>query len=316
MCVAYDTGMSEKVRITDVSPRDGLQNEPEIIATDDKIRLIRRLLASGVDEIEVTSFVSPRWVPQLADGPAVIEAIGVEATCMADAPQLSVLVPNEQGFEEALLAREQGVPLKIAMFAAASETFSQQNTNGTIAEVIDRFRPIVPRAAELEMPIRFYVSCVVECPFEGRIKPAAVRGVVDQLLELHDSPTVDIDLGETIGVATPDDINALLDAFEDSHIERMTLHLHDTQGRAADCVAAALQRGVRSFDGSAGGLGGCPYASTEERRAPGNIATESLVQRVEAEGFETGVDTERLEAAAVCAREIVLTARSGMGGLT
>ena len=304
--------MSQRVRITDVSPRDGLQNETRIIATDDKVRLIRRLLAAGLDEIEVTSFVSPRWVPQLADGPEVLDAIGLEATHMADAPVLSVLVPNLQGFHAAAAIHDAGTPLKIALFAAASETFSHQNTNASIAEVIERFRPILPEAAKRKMPVRFYVSCAIECPFEGRIAPPAVRAVVDQLLALHDTPDLDLDLADTIGTATPDDINALLDAFDDRHISRMTLHLHDTHGRAADCVAAALKRGVRSFDGAAGGLGGCPYASTDEKRAPGNIATETLVTRIHDEGYTTGVDMERLNAAAICASEINTVSNGGL----
>lgn len=225
-----------------------------------------------------------------------------------------MLVPNEKGFERALAFHRRGMPLKIALFTAASETFAQKNTNASIAQTIERFRPIVPRAVEAGMDLRFYVSCAVACPFEGAIAPWAVRRVVDQLLALVDDEderlAVDIDLGDTIGVGHPHEIEALLNEFDDGMREQITLHLHDTFGRAASCVLAGLNAGVISFDGSAGGLGGCPYASTPGRRAPGNISTEVLVRAVHGAGFVTRVDLEALAEAGAYARQIVERARA------
>lgn len=322
--------MNAPVRITDVSPRDGLQNEPGVIPTAAKVRLVEALCVAGVDEVEVTSFVSPKWVPQLADAEDVLREVAefaegvrhVSAAMPARAgtgggalPVFSVLVPNDKGFERAL-AVHRGVPgrpalpLKVAAFTAASETFSKKNTNASIAESVERFRAFIPAAIDEGMRVRLYVSCVVACPFEGAIAPEAVRRVVDMLLDLArndaERAALDIDLGDTIGVATPAQIEGLLGAFDAPLREKqITLHLHDTFGRAAECVRAALDMGVRSFDGSAGGLGGCPYASTAERRAPGNISTETLVRAVRSAGFECGIDDEALEEATRAARQAV-----------
>ena len=320
--------MGERVRITDVSPRDGLQNEPGVIPTVDKVRLIELLSAVGFDELEITSFVSPKWVPQLADAGEVVGAIadfaeGVRSVTSViprpetrdqagGLPMYSALVPNEKGFERALEAHENGFPLKVALFTAASETFSTKNTNASIEHSIARFAPIVPRALDAEMPIRAYISCAIACPFEGAIDPGAVRAVADRLLELAPAgarQSIDIDLGDTIGVAHPDDVAALLARFEDL-LPQLTLHLHDTHGRAPACVKTALAMGVRSFDGSAAGLGGCPFASTPDRRAPGNIATETLVRTIHDAGFTTGADLEILAEGASFAREIVERARA------
>lgn len=307
--------MNDLARITDVAPRDGLQNEPGVIATDDKVRLIELLAATGVDEIEVTSFVSPRWVPQLGDAQDVLA--GARERLPRDRrPVLSALVPNEKGFERASAIHADDFPLKIATFTAASETFSKKNTNATIAEAVDRFRSFLPRAFDLEMDVRFYISCVVACPYEGRIEPRAVRRVADQLLELApgaalDAGRVEIDLGDTIGAAAPDDIDALLDAFEGFPREApLVLHLHDTFGRAAACARRGVERGVRRFDGSAAGLGGCPFAGTPEDPAPGNISTESLVAALESAALRTRIDHDRLGAASDFAREIVAEARA------
>lgn len=320
--------MGERVRITDVSPRDGLQNEAGVIPTLDKVRLIELLSAVGFDEIEITSFVSPKWVPQLADAGEVVGAIadfveGVRSVTsvipraetrdqVGDLPLYSALVPNERGFERALAFHEARFPLKIALFTAASETFSRKNTNASIAESIERFAPIVPRAIDAGMPIRMYVSCAVACPFEGAIEPGAVRAVVDRLLGLAPERArhaLDIDLGDTIGVAHPDGVVALLDRCSDV-LDQITLHLHDTHGRAAACVSTALAMGVRSFDGAAAGLGGCPFASTPQRRAPGNIAMDTLVRTIHDAGYTTGVDLDILTDAAAFAREIVDRARA------
>lgn len=301
--------MADLVRITDVAPRDGLQNEAAIVPIADKVRLIRALIASGADEVEATSFVSPKWIPQLGDAEAVLEALCAGEGAPSNAPVISALVPNEKGFERALLFHDRlkaaGYPggLKIAVFTAASETFSKKNTNATIAETIERFRAFIPGALRAGMAVRLYVSCVVSCPFEGPIAPIAVRNVADQLLAL--APGGELDLGDTIGAATVRDLDALLDVFSGAERGALTLHLHDTFGRAAACVARALERGVRSFDGAAGGLGGCPYASVPGRRAPGNIATETLVQSIRDSGFRTRVDEGLLHQAGAIARAIV-----------
>jgi hydroxymethylglutaryl-CoA lyase len=317
--------MAELVRITDVAPRDGLQNEAGFVPTEQKLELIERLIAAGVDEVEITSFVSPKWIPQLSDAEDVASRLrgriggrkrdGSNTSRTGD-PVFSVLVPNEKGLERALALHdpEGGFPLKIALFTAASETFSRRNTNATIAETIERFRPIVPRATDAGMDIRLYISCAVACPFEGAIAPAQVRRVADMLLDLFDAPgarsRAELDLGDTIGVATTAQIDALLNQFSASERAGLTLHLHDTFGRASDCVRAALAMGVRSFDGATGGLGGCPYASTPQRRAPGNISTEALVSAVRSAGFATHVNDASLQTAAEFARAIVHSARA------
>lgn len=319
--------MPHHIRITEVSPRDGLQNETGIIPTDKKILLIEQLAACGFDEIEVTSFVSPKWVPQLADAEQVLDGVRhfVEGVRMvagaiprtgnadpAGLPLFSVLVPNEQGLDRALAIHEAGLPLKIALFSAASEAFAQRNTNASIADTIERFRPIVPRALDANMPIRFYISTAIACPFDGPTDPAQVRRVADQLLDLAPNDTararIDLDLADTIGVAHPDDITALLAHFSDL-LPQLTLHLHDTHHRAPACISTALAMGVRSFDASAAGLGGCPFASTPATRAPGNIATHTLLKTILDNGYSTSVDPELLQHASDTARRIVADAR-------
>ncbi|MEQ8844064.1 MAG: hydroxymethylglutaryl-CoA lyase [Phycisphaerales bacterium] len=309
--------MSERVRITEVGPRDGLQNEPGVIAASNKIRLIELLMRTGVDEIELTSFVSPRWVPQLADAEEVLEGVR-DLVGKHRHPVFSVLAPNMRGFERAVAIHELGFPLKLALFAAASETFSRKNTNASIDDSIRRLREVIPEAVAAGMPLRLYISCAVACPYEGDIEPRSVRAVADRLLEAvkpERRAAVDLDLGDTIGRATPDQIDALLDAFDDL-TPQLTLHLHDTLGQATSCVERGLDRGVRSFDGSVAGLGGCPFASTPQNRAPGNIATGRLVDCVEAAGYETGIDREDLAKAATFATRIVEAARRGGGGGT
>lgn len=203
---------------------------------------------------------------------------------------------------------------KVAIFTAASETFARKNTNATIAETIARFRPVVEVARQERLEVRAYISCAIACPFEGPIKPEAVVEVASSLLDLG---LDDLDLGDTIGAGTPGSIGALLRYFNnelgiDSFGAITTLHLHDTFGHAAECVKAALDLGVRSFDGSVAGLGGCPYASTPGKRAPGNISTETLVRTVYEAGFTTGVDLDALNAAAEYARAIVAKARASV----
>ncbi|MDX2132174.1 MAG: hydroxymethylglutaryl-CoA lyase [Planctomycetota bacterium] len=316
--------MSDRVRITDVSPRDGLQNEPGVIPATDKASLVRAVVASGVDEVEVSSFVSARWVPQLGDAE---EVFGLLA---ADPPHrcvFSALVPNERGLDAALAVNARcGRALigKVAVFTAASETFSRRNTNASIAETLDRFAPVITRAHAAGVRVRGYVSCVVACPFEGPIAPDAVARVVARLRALG---VDEIDLGDTIGAGTPQTIAEVLDAVRPAWGDFVpadalaphgapagagycTLHLHDTFGQAAACVRAALDRGVRSFDGSVAGLGGCPYASTPHRRAPGNIDTQVLVRTLRERGFSTDVGDAALAHAAAVARDLVARART------
>lgn len=293
------------MRITDVSPRDGLQNEPGTIATPDKVRLVELLSATGVDEVEVSSFVSARWIPQLGDASEVLSALGPGKP---PGVVYSALVPNDKGMDAALQVNAQAgrrVLDKIAVFTAASETFAKRNVNASIAESIKRFEPVVARAKEHGLAIRGYISCVVRCPFEGPVSPERVAQVAQAL---HDMGVDEIDLGDTIGAAEPADVTILLHALVgrlgDSIIGRTTFHLHDTFGRATECVREALQLGVRSFDGAAAGLGGCPYAGTSGRRAPGNLSTESLVRTVHQAGFRTGVDLDQLAEAARFARTL------------
>jgi hydroxymethylglutaryl-CoA lyase len=319
--------MADRVFITDVSPRDGLQNEPGAIATADKLRLIQLLAESGVDGIELTSFVSPKWVPQLADAADVVE--GVWDTQPFPKAELIALVPNDKGMHavESLLAnrglgsrgqhRGGGWLDTIALFTAASETFCKKNINCTVAESIERFRPLIERAAEHNLRVRAYISCVVACPFEGPIAPARVAEVARMLADagLELGPDLSrndaIDLGDTIGAGTPETVAAAHKAVTEALGAPVIWHLHDTFGRAAECVRALLTEGCRSFDGSAAGLGGCPYASTPGKRAPGNIATDVLVRTIHGAGFTTGVDLERLAQASTFAAEMVARARTG-----
>lgn len=318
--------MSDLVRITDVSPRDGLQNEPlrpdgSAIPAADKVELVRLLAAAGVDEIEITSFVSPKWVPQLGDAPEVVRGVAALLSQSANAwpgsPEFSVLIPNLKGLEglesaDALACDRAGIdpPLvrKVGLFTAASETFSRKNTNASIAETIGRFREVMARGSANARVVRGYISCVVACPFEGPIAPARVGEVAAMLVDLGVS---EIDLGDTIGAGTPETIAAALEAVSKRigsgwfRRKAVTLHLHDTRGTAAACVEEALRFGVRSFDGAAGGLGGCPYASTPGRRAPGNISTETLVRTVHGCGYQTMVDEDALAEAGAFARGLV-----------
>jgi hydroxymethylglutaryl-CoA lyase len=324
--------MPERVRITDVSPRDGLQNEAGVISTADKILLADLLIKSNVDEVEVSSFVSAKWVPQLGDAAEVFAGLGKLHRCGGWGVRggvWSALVPNEKGMAAAMdVSRAAGTQLidKIAVFTAASETFSRKNTNASIAETIERFKPVVAMALEHDLEIRGYISCAIACPFEGPIDPARVARVAVDLINLGVS---DLDIADTIGAATPETLAAMLDVvgtairantagpFGYPSVPTLTLHLHDTFGRAADCVRTALDLGIYSFDGSVAGLGGCPYASKKLpdgtiQRAPGNISTELLVRTVHGAGFETGVDLDALARAADFAREVVARSRAGV----
>ena len=283
------------VRITEVGPRDGLQNEKGIVPVDAKVAFVDLLSEAGFREIEVSSFVSPKWVPQLGDAAEVFARIRRRPGTV-----YSALVPNERGMEGALAAQVG----KVAVFAAASEGFSRANTGGSIAEVLARFAPVIASARAARIPVRGYVSCVVRCPYDGPTAPAAVRAVVEQLLALG---VDEVDLGETLGVAEPADIARLYEEVARAVDPGLTtLHLHDSNGRALDNARAALSLGVRSFDASAGGLGGCPYAPG----ARGNVDTASLVAAVEAEGYTTGVDRETVARAMSSIRQHLRPAAS------
>ncbi|MEM9066332.1 MAG: hydroxymethylglutaryl-CoA lyase [Planctomycetota bacterium] len=296
---------TDHVRITDVAPRDGLQNESKRVPTSTKSVLVEKLATSGVNEVEITSFVSPKWIPQLGDA---------EELCQLVAPSkpagvvYSALVPNAKGMERLLAMNEHypGVIDKASVFTAASETFSQKNTNASIAETLGRFKPVIALARGAGLPVRGYVSCAIACPFEGTIEPEAVVEVASSLSELGAD---EIDLGDTIGAASVESISALLGVYQERlgsqamAPNRFTLHLHDTFGKAADCAIEAMSLGVRSFDASAGGLGGCPYASTSDRRAPGNLATHALLAAIERSGLTHSVDSTRLNDAVAIATE-------------
>jgi hydroxymethylglutaryl-CoA lyase len=267
------------IKICEVGPRDGLQNEANFVSAADKVRLIDLLSATGLGYIEAASFVSPKWVPQMADGADVLARIK-----RRDGVVYAALTPNLRGYREALQAGAD----EVAVFASASETFSAKNINCSIAASLIRYREICDRAKADGIPVRGYVSCVVACPYEGPIAPEAVRRVASALLRMG---CREISLGDTIGVATPNDITVLLDAILDEiPAERIAGHFHDTSGRALDCIRAGLDRSVAIFDASVGGAGGCPFAPG----AKGNVATDRVVAMLEADGFTTGIDARAL----------------------
>ncbi|MGW9230196.1 hydroxymethylglutaryl-CoA lyase [Pseudorhizobium sp. NPDC055634] len=279
--------MAEHVTIFEVAPRDGLQNEPGMIATADKIRLVDLLGICGFTRIEVTSFVSPKWVPQMADAAEVMG--GIERR---EGVSYAALTPNLQGFEA---ARAAGAD-EVAIFTSASEGFSRANINCSIAESLARLGPVADAARAAGMPVRGYVSCVTDCPYDGPTDPRKVAEVAASLLAMG---CYEISLGETIGAGTPETISRMLDAVLGSvPADRLAGHYHDTGGRALDNIRVSLDRGLRSFDASVGGLGGCPYAPG----AKGNVATEAVVELVESMGFETGIDRRRLAEAAAFAK--------------
>ena len=263
------------VTVYEVGPRDGLQNEKDFVPTPVKIQFIEKLADAGLSAIEITSFVKPSAVPQLADAADVVRGVRRRSGL-----RLPVLVPNEKGFEG---ARAVGVR-EIAVFTAASETFNRRNINCGIEESIERFQPIVAKAEEEKIRVRGYVSTAFGCPFEGRIEPESVREVVHMLLELGVS---EVSIGDTIGVATPNQVYDVIEALHASGVPRelLALHFHDTRGTALANVCAGLDCGVTIFDSSAGGLGGCPYAPG----ATGNLATEDLLYLLEGLGISTGV---------------------------
>jgi hydroxymethylglutaryl-CoA lyase len=276
---AIFSSLPQRVTVVEVGPRDGLQNEHALIPTDVKVRFVNALTDAGLPAIEVTSFVNPQAIPQLADAEDVLRAI-----TRKPGVRYPVLVPNERGFERALASGAH----EIAVFTAASETFNKHNINATIAESIARFKPVVQSAKKHEMRVRGYVSTSFGCPYEGQVKPAAVLDVVLQLIALEID---EISIGDTIGVATPGKVVELCDLLlQKIDAGRLALHFHDTRGTALANVVAGLQSGVAIFDSSAGGLGGCPYAPG----ASGNLATEDLIYMLDGMGIETGVSLDKV----------------------
>ena len=269
------------VKIVEVGPRDGLQNEAQVVPTTVKIELIKRLAEAGLRAIEATAFVSPKWVPQMADNAAVMQGIRRHPAAV-----YPVLTPNLQGFDAAI----QAGATEVAIFGAASESFSRKNINCSIAESLKRFEPVVSAASALEIPVRGYVSCVVGCPYEGAVAPDQAAAVARTLFEMG---CYEVSLGDTIGVGTPASIARLIEACaRQIPVGKLAGHYHDTYGMAIANIHASLQLGVAVFDSSIAGLGGCPYA----RGASGNVATEDVVYLLDGLGIETGIDLAKLAA--------------------
>src|SRR4249919_2290516 len=271
--------MPAHVRIVEVGPRDGLQNEKAIIATADRIALIDRLSAAGLQSIEATSFVSPKWVPQLADAAEVFAGISRKPGV-----HYPVLVPNEQGYDR---ARAVGAD-EVAVFTAASEAFNRRNVNASIDESIERFRPVLERARVDGVRVRGYVSTVLGCPYQGEVP---VADVVRVARRLHDLGCYEISLGDTIGIGTPGKARAMLHAVAaEVPMSALAVHFHDTYGQALANILACIEEGVRVLDSAVSGTGGCPYA----KGASGNVASEDVVYMLEGMGMSTGVDLEKL----------------------
>lgn len=275
------TAMPNRVKIVEVGPRDGLQNEKVLVPADIKVELIRRLAAAGLQSIEATSFVSPKWVPQMGDNAEVLGRVLAGPASGVDYP---VLTPNLKGFEAALAAGAR----EVAVFGAASESFSQKNINCSIAESLARFRPVTEAAQAAGVRVRGYVSCVVGCPYEGEIDPGKVAEVAETLISMG---CYEVSLGDTIGSGNPTSVQRMLEAvMKRVAVARLAGHYHDTYGMAVANIHASLQMGVAVFDASIGGLGGCPYAAG----ASGNVATEDVVWLLHGMGIETGVDLDGL----------------------
>ncbi len=274
--------LPSRVKMVEVGPRDGLQNEKRTVSAQIKIDLIERLAEAGLPVVEAGAFVSPRWVPQMADSAEVLAGI-------ARAPGVGypVLVPNMKGFEAALRAGAR----EIAVFGAASEAFTQHNINCSVAESIARFAPVAEAAQAADVDLRGYVSCVLGCPYQGEIAPGAVAEVAGRLFDLG---CAEISLGDTIGVGTPARARAMVEAVaERVPIERLAVHFHDTYGQALANILTCLEAGVATIDSSVAGLGGCPYA----KGASGNVASEDVLYMLDGLGIETGVDLAKLAAA-------------------
>jgi len=283
--VLRDPSLPDRVTVYEVGPRDGLQNEQTVIPVETKAAFVRRLVEAGLPVVEATSFVHPTWVPQLADAAELLDLLGADLGDQA--LELPVLVPNERGLDRAL---EKGAR-HIAIFGSATETFAQRNLNRSLDEQFSMFEPTVRRARDAGLDVRAYVSMCFGDPWEGEVPVDQVVEVGKRLFDLGASQ---LSLGDTIGVGTPGHVTALLDAFNEAGLadDVLALHFHDTYGQALSNALTALRHGVTTFDASAGGLGGCPYAKS----ATGNLATEDLVWMLDGLGVETGVDLEKLVA--------------------
>ncbi len=274
--------LPRRVKIVEVGPRDGLQNEARVVPAEVKVALIDRLAEAGLQAIEAGAFVSPKWVPQMADTAAVLA--GIRRRPGVSYP---VLVPNMKGMEAALAAGAR----EVAVFAAATESFSQKNINCSIADSLDRFRPVADAAKAAGVRVRGYVSCVLGCPYEGAVEPGRVA---DISARLHDLGCYEVSLGDTIGVGTPGKARAMVEAVaERVPLDRLAVHFHATYGQALANILACLELGVATVDSSVAGLGGCPYAPS----AAGNVASEDVLYMLDGLGIETGVDLDKLVAA-------------------
>ena len=281
--------MAEYVEIFEVGPRDGLQNEAEFIPTREKVALIDCLSRAGFKRIEVASFVSPKWVPQMADGADVLAGIS-----RADGVSYAALTPNMRGLKAAQDARAD----EVAVFGSASEGFSKANINATIAESLTRFEPMLEAGKAAGVPVRGYVSCVSDCPYDGPVEPGAVARVSEALFKMG---CYEISLGDTIGQAVPERIDAMLRAVTQVvPVEKLAGHYHDTGGRALANIEVSVEHGVRVFDAAVAGLGGCPYAPG----AAGHVATEAVHDRLHALGYESGLDTGVLKEASTLAMQM------------
>ncbi|MBS0286765.1 MAG: hydroxymethylglutaryl-CoA lyase [Proteobacteria bacterium] len=271
--------MEPLIQIVEVGPRDGLQNEKEIVPTDIKIEFIQRLVQSGLKTIETTSFVSPKWVPQMADHEKIMQLLPKSANV-----RYPVLVPNKQGLENALRCQAKD----IAVFAAASETFSQKNINRSIEQSLQEFTQVIQLARQQGLNVRGYVSCVLGCPYEGKILPSAVVKVAKRLYE---AGCYEISLGDTIGVGTPLEAKSMLSTVaKEIPIQHLALHFHDTYGQALANILACLELGASTIDSSVAGLGGCPYA----KGATGNVATEEVLYLLNGLGLKTDINLDKL----------------------
>jgi len=274
--------MSDPVRIIEMGPRDGLQNEKIPVSVEARIAFVEALVGAGLNTVEVGAFVSPKAIPQMASSDAVLRGVA-----HMTGAEFHVLVPNEKGYDA---ARAAGAKV-VSVFAAASEGFSRANINCTVAESIERFKPVMERAKADGVRVRGYISCVLGCPFDGEIKPKAVADLAKTLWDLG---CYEISLGDTIGVGTPDKAKQILRAVSANiPAAKLAMHFHDTYGQALANLYAGLEEGVRVIDAAAGGLGGCPYAPG----ATGNVATEDVVYMLDGMGLSTGVDMEKLLAA-------------------
>mgnify|MGYP002635299418 FL=1 len=271
--------LPEKVTIVEVGPRDGLQNEQAIVPLDVKLALIDELADAGLSVIEATSFVSPKWIPQMADAVLLMQGLN-----QREKVRYPVLTPNIQGFEAAIRAGA----TEVAIFAAATESFSQKNINCSIDESMNRFEAIMARAKELNVPVRGYVSCVMGCPYEGVVSPHAVADVASRLFEMG---CYEISLGDTIGVGTPKIAHQLIETVTAKiPVENLAAHFHDTYGQALANILTVLELGVNTIDSAISGLGGCPYA----KGASGNVATEDVVYMLDGMGIDTGINLSKL----------------------